>query len=100
MGRNQGIKPKMGAFLWIEVLSLSASSREGMGAVGKSGRRGGGWGNVEGGGEGCGGEWREGRGLEEKWREEWRLRDKAVRQICLSGPEWVLPAQKKGIMMG
>lgn len=63
-GEKPGDKTQDGAFLCIGVLSLSASSREGVGAVGKSGRRGGGWGNVKGRGEGCGGEWREGRG----WR--------------------------------
>lgn len=47
-------KTQDGAFLCIGVLSLFASSREGRGAVGKSGRRGGGWESVEGEGEGCG----------------------------------------------
>ena len=50
-----------------------------------------------GGGEGCGkveGDKRLGEG-----GEGWGLRDKARGQICLSGPEWVLPAQEKRTLM-
>lgn len=77
-GEITGIKPKMEQ----EVISFTPSLLVYRGFITVC--------QLKGGDVGCGG----------KWKDGWGLRHEAGCQICLSGPEWLLPAQEKGIKMG